>query len=122
MSFNAPVNAIQYLLRHLVDMEGLQSSAAHTDLSDELVTDILNGASSFATDVLAPINRAGDEHHATIKDGMVTAAPGFKEAYKAYCEAGWQGLSAPEEVGGMGLPQVMSVAVNEMLCMRAKRF
>lgn len=115
MSFNAPVNAIQYLLRHLVDMEGLQASDAHADLNDELVTDILNGASSFATDVLAPLNRVGDEHHAKIEDGVVTTAPGFKDAYKAYCDAGWQGLSLSEEVGGMGLPQVMSASVNEML-------
>ncbi|PHR91027.1 MAG: acyl-CoA dehydrogenase [Robiginitomaculum sp.] len=115
MSFNAPINAIQYLLRHGVDLPVLQANPNHTELSDELISDILNGASVFARDVLAPLNKGGDEYGATLKDGVVTVAPGFKEAYKAYCEAGWQGLSAPEDIGGMGLPQLMSVAVNEML-------
>ncbi|PHR54497.1 MAG: acyl-CoA dehydrogenase [Robiginitomaculum sp.] len=115
MTYNAPKNAIQYLLTHVADMKTLQAHPTHQDLSDELVGDILNGALAFAKDVLAPINRAGDENGATLKDDVVTAAPGFKEAYKAYCESGWQGLSAPTEIGGMGLPQVLSIAVNEML-------
>ncbi|MBL4853885.1 MAG: acyl-CoA dehydrogenase family protein [Robiginitomaculum sp.] len=115
MTFSPPINSIQYLLRHAVDFRALQACPTHADLSDELASDILAGASAFASDVLAPINRAGDEYGATLKDGVVTTAPGFKEAYKAYTEAGWQGLSAPEEFGGMELPMVMSVAVSEML-------
>ncbi len=118
MSFTPPINALSYLLRHSVDFDALCEN--YTDLSEELASDILGGASAFAADVLAPINRAGDENGATLRDGEVTTAPGFKEAYKAYTEAGWQGLSAPEsigdlELGGMGLPQTISVAVNEML-------
>ncbi len=118
MTFTPPINAISYLLRHCVDFDAL--SANYADLNAELALDILGGASAFATDVLAQINRAGDENGAVLKDGVITTAPGFKHAYKAYIEAGWQGLSAPESIdglalGGMGLPQTMSVAVNEML-------
>ncbi len=115
MTFSPPVNAVQYLLRHAVDFRALQACPDHGELGDELVSDILAGASAFASDVLAPINRGGDEHGSTLKDGVVTTAPGFKEAYKAYTEAGWQGLSAPLSIGGMALPMVISVAVNEML-------
>ena len=115
MSFNAPVNSILYLLRHGYGMEELRQYVSDDMLGDELVSDILNGAASFATDVLAPLNRIGDEVGAVLKDGAVTTAPGFKQAYQAYCEAGWQGLSAPQNIGGMGLPQVINVAVNEML-------
>lgn len=115
MSFNAPVNSILYLLRHGYGMEELRQYVSDDMLGDELVSDILNGAAAFATDVLAPLNKIGDEVGATLKDGVVTTAPGFKQAYKAYCEAGWQGLSAPQNIGGMGLPQVINVAVNEML-------
>ena len=115
MTYTAPINAIQYLLRHVVDMDALCARPQHADLSDELITDILAGGSAFASDVLAPINRTGDEQGASFEKGVVTAAPGFKEAYKAFVEAGWQGLSAPTDIGGMGLPQVVSVAVNEMI-------
>lgn len=120
MTFTPPINAISYLLRHAIAFEDLTNCPAHSELSEELVTDILGGASAFASDVLAPINRSGDETGAVLKNGVVTTAPGFKDAYKAFTEAGWQGLSAPEsigglELGGMGLPQTISVAVNEML-------
>ncbi len=120
MTFSPPLNSINYLLRHSIDFEALRKCPAHCDLSQDLVTDILSGGSTFASDVLAPLNKSGDENGAVLKDGKVTTAPGFKEAYKAYTQAGWQGLSAPETIGslhlgGMGLPQTISVAVNEML-------
>jgi len=115
MTYFAPKNAIQYLLSHTVDIDLLRASGAHDDLSADLVSDILEGGSQFASEVLAPLNRAGDEQGATIKDGVVTAAPGFKEAYKAFVDAGWQGLSAPADIGGMGLPQIISAGVNEMI-------
>ncbi|MEE9273049.1 MAG: acyl-CoA dehydrogenase family protein [Robiginitomaculum sp.] len=113
MTYQAPINAIQYLLRHSIDLQGL--CAAHAELSDELITDILSGASQFATEVLAPINRVGDEYGAKIDGETVTVAPEFKDAYKSFVEAGWQGLSAPENIGGMSLPQIVSIAVNEMI-------
>ena len=120
MTFTPPINAISYLLRHAIDFEALSACPAYSDLSADLAQDILGGGAAFASDVLAPINRAGDEHGSKLKDGMVSTAPGFQDAYKAYTEAGWQGLSAPESIGdlklgGMGLPQTMSVAVYEML-------
>ncbi len=115
MSFNPPVNVLRYLLKYGAGMAGLWENPRHSEISNELIGDILNGAAAFASDVLAPLNRIGDQHGAVLKDGVVTTAPGFKEAYKDYCSAGWQGLSAPQNIGGMGLPQTINVAVNEML-------
>ena len=115
MTYHAPKNAIQYLLTHTVDIGLLMASQAHQDLSLELISDILEGSSQFSSEVLAPLNRAGDENGAHIKDGVVTAAPGFKGAYQAFVDAGWQGLSAPTDIGGMGLPQIVSVGANEMI-------
>ncbi len=115
MSFNPPVNVLNYLLKYGVGMADLWANPHHAEINDELINDILNGAAAFATDVLAPLNRIGDQHGALLKDGVLTTAPGFKEAYREYCNAGWQGLSAPQDIGGMGLPQTINVAVNEML-------
>lgn len=115
MTFNTPVNAMDYLLHHVVDMEEIRACSAYEDVSDELITDILSGASAFAKDVLAPINLAGDQIHPTLKDGNVTTSPGFKDAYASFVESGWLGLAADPQYSGMGLPQVVSVAVNEMI-------
>ncbi|WP_418152845.1 acyl-CoA dehydrogenase [Litorimonas sp. RW-G-Af-16] len=115
MSFTAPVNAMQFLLNHGVDFDKIITQDKFADATPELVSDILNGASVFARDVLAPTNWTGDQNPATLDGKDVTASPGFKEAYAAFVEAGWQSLSTPAEIGGMGLPTVVSAAVNEMI-------
>ncbi len=115
MSFTAPVNAMQFLLNHGVDFDKITARPAFAEATPELVSDILNGASVFARDVLAPTNWDGDQNPATIDGRDVTTSPGFKEAYQAFAEAGWQSLPMPAEIGGMGLPSVVSVAVNEMI-------
>jgi len=115
MTFNAPVNAMQFLLRHGVDMDKITALPQFEDTNDELIGDILNGAAVFARDVIAPTNWAGDQTPATLEGKDVTASPGFREAYQAFVESGWQSLAMPPEIGGMGLPTAVSVATNEMI-------
>lgn len=115
MTFNAPVNAMQFLLRHGVDMDKITALPKFEDTNDELISDVLNGAAVFARDVVAPTNWAGDQTPATLEGKDVTASPGFKEAYHAFVESGWQSLAMSPEIGGMGLPTVVSVATNEMI-------
>ena len=115
MSYAGPVKSMHYLLRHAVDIDTLLAKDAHEEVNHELIADILSGAASFAEDVLAPINWDGDQNPATLANDNVTASPGFKEAYHAFVESGWQSLPVPAEQGGMGLPSVVSVATNEMI-------
>ncbi len=114
MSYAGPVKSMHYLLRHAVDIDALLEQPAHEEVSHELISDVLSGAAAFAGDVLAPINWDGDQNPAQIKDGNVTASPGFKQAYHAFVESGWQSLPVPAAQGGMGLPSVIGVATNEM--------
>ena len=114
MTFEAPIRAAQYLLKHAIDIEDITNTPQHAETNQELIGDILSGASSFASDVLAPINWGGDQNPATIKDGNVTASPGFKDAYLSWVESGWQSLSVEAGHGGMGLPQTVNVAASEM--------
>ncbi len=76
--------------------------------------DILTNAGKFCEEVLQPINQSGDEEGAHFENGVVRTPKGFKEAYKAYSEAGWGALGAPEALGGAGLPMTISMAVGEM--------
>ncbi len=114
MTYTPPVDLMTYLLKHSVDWGALTQTGAHEELTDDLATDILGGGAAFAADVLAPLNRSGDAFGAKLEDGQVTTAPGFKQAYQAFIEAGWQGLSASTDIGGMGLPQTLGVVVAEM--------
>ncbi len=115
MTYAAPVKAMQYLLKYAADLDDVMSIPAFSEVNEELVTDILSGGAAFAEDILAPINRDGDLTPAVLQGDNVIASPGFKEAYQAFVEAGWLGLSAPEAIGGAALPSVVSVAVNEMI-------
>ena len=114
MSYRAPVKSMHYLLRHGVDIDTILQTPDHSDCSHDLIADVLSGAASFAEDILAPINWDGDQKGAKLANDSVTAAPGFKQAYKSYVEAGWQGIAAPASIGGMGLPQSVAAATNEM--------
>ena len=114
MSFNPPVNAIHYLLRHAVDIDRIIEHDCHADVSHDLIGDILSGAATFSSEILAPLNSAGDQNPARIEGGNVIASPGFSEAYAAWVEGGWQSLSIEEEIGGMGLPQAVNAAAAEM--------
>jgi alkylation response protein AidB-like acyl-CoA dehydrogenase len=69
---------------------------------------IVEEAGKFAYEVIAPLNRVGDTHGALFKDGAVTMPPGWKEAYRNWAAAGWNGLSAPVEWGGQGGPPTPS--------------
>jgi len=115
MTFQAPVNAMQFLLRHAVDMDKITALPKFEDTNDELIGDILNGAAVFARDVVAPTNWDGDQTPASLDGKDVTASPGFKEAYQSFVESGWQSLAMSPDIGGMGLPTVVSVATNEMI-------
>ncbi len=115
MTFHPPKKAMQFLLNHSVDMDGLRGLPQFEEAGEDLINDVLTGAAAFSSDVIAPTNWDGDQNPAKLNGDDVTASPGFKEAYKAFVEGGWQTLATPVEIGGMGLPSVVSVATNEMI-------
>ena len=112
MTYRAPVADISFALNNAAGFslaEGL-----YGDLTADVVEAVLTEAGKFATDVLAPLNVIGDREGARFKDGAVTTAPGWKEAYHAWAQAGWNGLAAPVEWGGQGLPHAVNAACVEM--------
>jgi alkylation response protein AidB-like acyl-CoA dehydrogenase len=85
-----------------------------SDFDDELYNAILEEAGKFATGVLQPINRSGDEEGCQFDKGTVKTPKGFKEAYQAYVEGGWQSITADPNYGGQGLPKALHVLIEEM--------
>ena len=113
MSFRAPVRDLAFALS-VVGHDAL-IARAFPDLDADTATAVLEAAGSFASDVLAPLNRVGDTVGARYANGAVTAAPGFADAYRAFVADGWNSLSASPEHGGQGLSKAMELAVFEML-------
>src|SRR3977135_602432 len=137
MTYRAPVDDIAFTLRNAAGFGPALAEGLYGDLSQDVVEAVLEEAGKFATDVLAPLNPIGDRHGTPFKDGTVTTAPGWKEAYRAWARAGWDGLApaapagrqgatragaragwtglaAPAQWGGQGLPQAVNAACIEM--------
>ncbi len=77
---------------------------------------ILQECAKIAEQELAPISREGDEVGVSFKDGVVTTAPGYKEAFSTYADGGWSGLGGDVKYGGMGMPKMITAMHEEMLC------
>ncbi|MGA8989459.1 MAG: acyl-CoA dehydrogenase family protein, partial [Rhodoplanes sp.] len=114
MPYTAPVADILFTLNHVAGLEAARREGLFGDLGDDLVTAIAEEAGKFANGVIAPLNRVGDTHGTPFKDGAVTMPPGWKDAYRDWAAAGWNGLSAPTEWGGQGLPYALNAALIEV--------
>lgn len=112
--YRAPIEEITHTLNVVAGLSEAIKDEKLGDLSDDLVSAILEQAGKFASEEIAPLNRVGDEFGAKLENFKVTTAPGWKEAYQAWCEGGWNSLTGPENYGGQGLPTMLSVAVCEM--------
>ena len=112
--YRAPVDDFRFVLNDLLEIDKQRDLPGFADLSPDLVEDILTNAGKFCEEVLQPINQSGDEEGAHFENGVVRTPKGFKEAYKAYSEAGWGALGAPAELGGSGMPLTLVMAVGEM--------
>src|SRR5579863_3543840 len=112
--YRAPVEDYRFLFTEVLELEKHRDLPGFAELTPELADDILSNAGKFCEEVLQPLNQSGDEEGCHFENGVVNTPKGFKEAYKAYSEAGWGGLGAPEEYGGAGLPPLITMAVSEM--------
>ncbi|HEX5842317.1 MAG TPA: acyl-CoA dehydrogenase C-terminal domain-containing protein [Pseudomonas sp.] len=115
--YKAPLRDINFLLRDVFNAEAIW--AAHPELDELLDLDtasaILEEAGMLASETIAPINRNGDEEGAQWRDGTVTTPKGFRQAYSTYAAGGWVGFSGNPVYGGLGMPKMLAVHVEEML-------
>jgi acyl-CoA dehydrogenase len=114
MTYRAPVADIAFALEHAAGFGPALAEGLYGDLSQDVVQAVLEEAGRFAGDVLAPLNVTGDRHGTPFKDGAVATAPGWKDAYRAWAQAGWNGLASPAQWGGQDLPQAVNAACIEM--------
>ncbi len=115
MSYAAPIKDMLFVMRELAGLAQIQQLPGCEDATDETIEVVLNENARFVAEVVAPLNVVGDVQPATWHDGEVRTTPGFKEAFRAFAEAGWQGVQHPQQYGGQGLPKLVATPCAEML-------
>jgi acyl-CoA dehydrogenase len=114
VTYRAPLADIGLALKHATPLLPALDQGLLGELGIEDIDAIIAEAGRFAAEVIAPLNRIGDTYGTRFKDGVVTTAPGWKEAYRAWRLAGWNAVTAPAEWGGQALPQIVNAACTEM--------
>jgi acyl-CoA dehydrogenase len=114
MTYRAPISDMLLSLNHGAGLKAAMEAGHYGDFDGDIVSAVLEEAGKFATDVLAPLNKVGDEHGIKLSDGKVTTAPGWPDAYKRWTEGGWNAVSGPEDFGGQGLPLAINAACTEI--------
>ncbi|MGE4373641.1 MAG: acyl-CoA dehydrogenase [Xanthobacter sp.] len=112
MAYRAPVEDISFFLKTCTALPRLIDEGL-VDVSFDVVDPILEEAGKFASSVVEPLDQVGDKEGCTLKDGAVTTPTGWKEAYKAWGEAGWSSVAAEEKFGGQNLPLAVTSALTE---------
>jgi len=110
------IEEMQFVLSQVLKAPAqLRQLPAFEEVDTDLIQQVLDEAGKFVGEVVAPLNRDGDEIGAHWQDGKVTMPPGFKSSYQMFWQAGWPALSTAPEDGGQGLPSVLEIMLYEML-------
>jgi alkylation response protein AidB-like acyl-CoA dehydrogenase len=114
--YTAPLRDMRFVLHELLEVGQLAVLPGYEEATPDLIDAVLEEGARLAENVLFPLNRPGDEEGCTFENGVVRTPDGFKQAYDQFAQAGWIGLAADPAFGGQGLPAVVKVAIDEMVC------
>ncbi|TFW15725.1 acyl-CoA dehydrogenase [Massilia arenosa] len=115
MSYQAPIKDMLFVLNELADLSTINQLPGCEDATADTVEAVLEENAKFCGEVVAPLNHPSDKEPSFWTDGQVTTSKGFKEAFKGFAEAGWQGVQHPADFGGQGLPKLVHTPCTEML-------
>ena len=114
-TYKAPVNDYRFLMHDVFDLQQFNNLDTFNEASPDLIDAILEEAAKLTENIFQPINQSGDKEGCVLENGIVRTPTGFKEAYDQFCEAGWHSIVGDTKYGGQGLPNVLGIAINEMM-------
>ncbi|SHG86644.1 acyl-CoA dehydrogenase family protein [Ferrimonas marina] len=116
MHYQAPLDDMQFLLTDVFQAEqqwqNMPAVAEMIDMDTALA--VLEEGAKITGELIAPLNRPGDEQGVRLIDGQVVTPDGYKAAFATFAEAGWVGFGGDPEFGGMGMPKMLGVLFDEM--------
>lgn len=114
--YQAPLTDMRFLLEQVFDAPNtwaqLPEIAEMVDI--DTANAILEEAAKISSELIHPLNRTGDEQGVLHQDNQVITPDGYKAVYEQYSQGGWIGLCGDPEFGGMGMPKMLGILVDEM--------
>jgi alkylation response protein AidB-like acyl-CoA dehydrogenase len=117
-SYTPPLRDMQFVMHDLLDVvSALKELPPHAEVDADTINAVLEEGGKFASEVLQPLNAAGDREGCKLDRSTheVTPPAGFKEAYAQFVQGGWPALSCDPAFGGQGLPHTLNQCLYEML-------
>lgn len=115
MTYRSAQSDIRFILDHVVPLAPIAATDRFRDATPDMASAILTEAARLCDEVIAPLNRGGDLTPARLENGVVRTSPGFADALRQWGSGGWIGLTADPAHGGLGLPQLLNMAVQDMM-------
>ena len=116
LDYQVPLRDMRFVIDEWIGAPGWwRSVPAWEDLDSGMAQQVLEEAARFVTERIAPLNSSGDLEGCRFEGGEVAMPAGFREAYADFVAAGWPTLALDTDAGGQGLPQLLEVALQEML-------
>ena len=112
--YAAPLADMRFALDTVARLPELAALPDFAHADAELVDAVMEGAARFAGEIVAPLNVIGDKQGSRLENGVVRTPDGFKEAYQAYVDGGWNAVAFDTAIGGQGLPRALNACVVEM--------
>ena len=118
-AYQAPLRDMRFVFEEVLDAyTQLQALPEQQAFGPDLGRAILEEAGRLSAGVLAPLNAPGDRQGCSYDpvSKAVKTPEGFRAAYRQFAEGGWTALACTPEFGGQGLPHVLNMMVEEMVC------
>jgi alkylation response protein AidB-like acyl-CoA dehydrogenase len=112
--YRAPLRDMAFVVKELLGLTRVGQLPGFEEATEDLFDAVQEESARFSQEVIAPLNRSGDQQGAVLKDGVVNTPAGFKAAYQQFVAGGWNGLTCDPEYGGQGLPNLMGAPIEEM--------
>ncbi|WEK58163.1 MAG: acyl-CoA dehydrogenase [Candidatus Brevundimonas phytovorans] len=101
---------LDFMLHDWLQMETLLETPAFADHSRESIDAVLDLSEALAVDLFLPHHKASDEIEPRLEQGQVLTLPAIKPALEQYAELGLFAAGFSEDLGGLGLPFLASMA------------
>ena len=112
-AYEAPLKEILFTLEEIAGLGAIAQLPGYEEASADTIAAIFEAAGTFSGEILAPINVQGDKG-CVLKDGHVTTALGYRDAYQRFVADGWNAVAFDPAFGGQGMPWAVTTALQEI--------